>query len=88
MLALDVVGSESAAFTLLNNLHLITTSRNLGDCKSPTCHPYTTTHSNSSPKDRANLGIFDGHIRLSIGLEDADDLIEVLDQALAFLCAS
>ena len=87
MLALDVVGSESAAFTLLNNLHLIDTSRNLGDCKSPTCHPYTTTHSNMSLEDRASLGISGGHIRLSVGLEDADDLIEDLDQALAFFGA-
>ncbi len=88
LLAFEVAGGESAAFTVLNNLHLIDISNNLGDCKSLACHPCTTTHSNMSPEDRACLGISDGHIRLSVGLDDADDLIEDLDQALTFLCAS
>ena len=88
LLAFEVAGGESAAFTVLNNLHPIDISINLGDSKSLACHPSTTTHSNMSPDDRASLGITDGHIRLSVGLEDADDLIEDLDQAMAFLCAS
>ena len=82
LLAFEVIGGEAAAFNVLNNLKLIDISNNLGDSKSLACHPYTTTHSNMSQNDRANLGISDGHIRLSIGLEDADDLIEDLDQAL------
>ena len=85
MLAFEVAGGEAAAFTVLNNLQLIDISNNLGDSKSLACHPYTTTHSNMSPEDRASLGISGGHIRLSVGLENADDLIEDLDQALAFL---
>jgi len=87
LLAFEVAGGEAAAFTVLNNLQLIDISNNLGDSKSLACHPYTTTHSNMSPEDRASLGISGGHIRLSVGLEDADDLIEDLDQALAFLGA-
>ena len=50
-------------------------------------HEIATVHSNVSPEDRASLGISDGDMRLSVGLEDADDLNEDLDQALAFLCA-
>ena len=87
LLAFDVAGGKAAAFTVLNNLQLIDISNNLGDSKSLACHPYTTTHSNMSPEDRASLGISGGHIRLSVGLEDADDLIEDLEQALAFLGA-
>jgi O-succinylhomoserine sulfhydrylase len=87
LLAFEVAGGEAAAFTVLNNLQLIDISNNLGDSKSLACHPYTTTHSNMSPEDRASLGISGGHIRLSVGLEDADDLIEDLDQALALLGA-
>ena len=85
LLAFELAGGEAAAFTVLNNLQLIDISNNLGDSKSLACHPYTTTHSNMSPDDRASLGISGGHIRLSVGLEDADDLIEDLDQALTFL---
>ena len=87
LLAFEVAGGEAAAFTVLNNLQLIDISNNLGDSKSLACHPYTTTHSNMSPEDRASLGISGGHIRLSVGLEDADDLIEDLEKALAFLGA-
>ena len=71
----------------IGNLKLIDISNNLGDSKSLACHPYTTTHSNMSQNDRLNLGISGGHIRLSVGLEDVDDLIEDLDQALVCLGA-
>jgi O-succinylhomoserine sulfhydrylase len=83
LLAFEIKGGEPAAFQCLNALNLIDISNNLGDSKSLACHPYTTTHSNMSPEDRASLGITDGHIRLSVGLEDCVDLIEDLDQALA-----
>ena len=82
MLAFEVAGGEAPAFALLNNLQLTDILNNLGDSKSLACHPYTTTHSSISPQDRANLGITPGHIRLSVGLEDCDDLIDDLDQAL------
>tara|TARA_E500000178_G_scaffold174438_1_gene173556 strand:+ start:324 stop:872 length:549 start_codon:yes stop_codon:yes gene_type:complete len=85
LLAFELDGGEAVAFTLLNNLQLIDISNNLGDSKSLACHPYTTTHSSISPQDRASLGITAGHIRLSVGMEDCDDLIDNLDQALAHL---
>lgn len=85
LLAFEVAGGEAVAFALLNNLQLIDISNNLGDSKSLACHPYTTTHSSMSPQDRASLGISPGHIRFSVGLEDCDDLIDDLDQALAKL---
>ena len=81
LLAFEVAGGESAAFTVLNNLYLIDISIYLGDSKSLACHPYTTTHSNMRPEDRAGIGISTGHIRLSVGLTGVDDLIEDLDQA-------
>ena len=77
--------SDALAFTLLNNLQLVDIFNNFGDSKSLVCHPYTTTHSSMSPQDRASLGISPGHIRFSVGLEDCDDLIDDLDQALAKL---
>ena len=77
--------SDALAFALLNNLKLIDIYNKLGDSKSLACHPYTITHSSMSPQDRASLGISPGHIRLSVGLEDCDDLIDNLDQALAKL---
>ena len=55
---------------------------NLGDAKSLCTHPATTTHHRLSPEERLAIGITDGLIRLSVGLEDADDLKEDLDQAL------
>ena len=88
LLSFTLAGGQDAAFTVLNALRLADISNNLGDSKSLACHPYTTTHSNMSPEDRSSLGISAGHIRLSVGLVDADDLIEDLDQALAFLVAS
>ena len=83
LLAFKIIGGQEAAFQFLNNLSLIDISNNLGDSKSLACHPYTTTHSNLSPADQKSLGITNGHIRLSVGLEDFDDLISDLDEALA-----
>ena len=77
--------SNALAFTLLNNLQFIDILIDRGDSKSLACHPDTTTHSSKSPQDRASCGITPGHIRLSVGLEDSDDLIGDLDQALAYL---
>ncbi len=87
LLAFEVSGGEAAAFAVLNNLQLIDIFNNLGDGKSLACHPSTPTLSNLSLADRESLGIFGGHIRLLVGLEDADNLIEDLDNTLAFLGA-
>ncbi len=78
-------GGKEAAFTCLNALRIIDISNNLGDAKSLACHPATTTHQRIGPQERARLGIDDGTIRLSVGLEDPADLEEDLAQALSRL---
>ncbi len=82
MLAFEVAGGKRAAFEMLDALKLILISNNLGDAKSLVTHPATTTHQRLSPELRASLGISDGLVRLSVGLEHADDLIADLTQAL------
>ncbi|MBW4035444.1 MAG: O-succinylhomoserine sulfhydrylase [Proteobacteria bacterium] len=75
-------GGQAAAFRFLNALELVVISNNLGDSKSMMTHPATTTHSKIAPADRAVLGITEGIIRFSVGLEDVADLIDDLDGAL------
>lgn len=82
MLAVELAGGKPAAFTFLNALRIIAISNNLGDAKSLVTHPATTTHQRLTPEQRAALGISDGMVRLSVGLEDARDLIRDLRQAL------
>ena len=74
VLSLDLAGGKPAAFRFLDALRLVLISNNLGDAKSLVTHPATTTHQRLSPEQRAALGIGDGLVRLSIGLEDPDDL--------------
>lgn len=83
LIAFEVAGGKEAAFRLLNALKLIRISNNLGDAKSLIVHPATTTHQRFTPEVRATMGVSDGLIRLSIGLEHADDLVADLKQALA-----
>ncbi|MEX2648242.1 MAG: O-succinylhomoserine sulfhydrylase [Alphaproteobacteria bacterium] len=85
VVAFELPGGKAEAFRVLDALRLIDISNNLGDAKSLVTHPATTTHQRLKPEERAVLGIGDGLVRLSVGLEDADDLIEDLDQALAGL---
>ena len=82
LVGFEVKGGKAAAFRCLNALKLSKISNNLGDAKSLVTHPATTTHQRLSPQARAELGISDGFIRFSTGLEHADDLIEDLAQAL------
>lgn len=79
----DVRGGKPAAFAAMNALRLIAISNNLGDSKSLVTHPATTTHMRIGAVERARLGIGDGVIRLSVGLEDAADLEADLARALA-----
>ena len=79
------LASKEAAFAAMNGFQLIAVSNNLGDSKSLATHPATTTHMRIGAEERARLGISDGAIRLSVGLEDVDDLIEDLESALAGL---
>ncbi len=85
LIALTVHGGKQAAFAFANALSIIKISNNLGDAKSIITHPATTTHQRLAPEARAALGISDGLIRLSVGLEDADDLIEDLCRALTVI---
>jgi O-succinylhomoserine sulfhydrylase len=79
----EVKGGKAAAFRVANALHLIDISNNLGDAKSLVTHPATTTHQRLSPEARTELGVSDGMLRLSVGLEDPEDICEDLAQALA-----
>jgi O-succinylhomoserine sulfhydrylase len=83
VVALRTGGGQARAFAVLNRLRLIAISNNLGDAKSLITHPATTTHQRFSAEERARLGITDDLLRLSVGLEDPEDLVEDLDQALA-----
>ncbi len=76
-------GGKREAFRFLNALSIAKISNNLGDAKSLVTHPATTTHFRLKPEQRAELGIGDGMVRLSVGLEAADDLIADLGRALA-----
>lgn len=82
LVGFEVKGGKAAAFRVLNELKLAKISNNLGDAKSLVTHPATTTHQRLKPDDRAALGISEGFIRFSAGLEHADDLIEDLTAAL------
>ncbi len=82
MIAFTVKGGKDAAFQLMNSLEIIKISNNLGDAKSLITHPSTTTHQRLSLEARAELDISDNMLRLSVGLEDSQDLCEDLARAL------
>ncbi len=83
MIAFEVEGGKEAAFRLQNALRIVKISNNLGDAKSIITHPPTTTHFRIGPEARAELGITDGMLRLSVGLEDQNDLLADLEAAVA-----
>ncbi|WP_026060540.1 O-succinylhomoserine sulfhydrylase [Pseudaminobacter salicylatoxidans] len=82
MICFDLKGGKKSAFAFENALDVIVISNNLGDSKSLITHPATTTHKNLTDEARAELGISDGTLRLSLGIEDADDLLKDIDRAL------
>ena len=82
MVSFEADGGKEGAFRFLNALKLVDISNNLGDAKSLTTHPATTTHQRLSIEERDALGITPGLVRLSVGLEDVNDLQEDLAQAL------
>ena len=82
MLSLDLKGGQAAAFRFLNALEIIIISNNLGDAKSIVTHPATTTHQRLSDAQRADLSITPGLVRISVGLEDVDDLTHDILSAL------
>lgn len=83
LVTFEVEGGKAEAFRFLNALKLIRISNNLGDAKSLITHPATTTHQRLKPEARAELGISDGMLRLSVGLESYDDLAADIDRALS-----
>jgi len=83
MVTFEVEGGKPRAFEMLRRLRIIDISNNLGDSKSLVTHPASTTHRNIGAEARAAMGITDGMIRLSVGLEEPDDLLADLRQALA-----
>ena len=82
LLAFEIKGGKAAAFRFQDALKLVRISNNLGDAKSLITHPATTTHQRLTPAARAALGISDGLVRLSCGLEHPDDLVEDVLAAL------
>ncbi len=85
MLALDLAGGKAAAFRFLNALHIPVISNNLGDAKSIVTHPATTTHQRLPDEQKKALGITPGLVRVSVGLEDCDDLIADIQAALSVI---
>jgi O-succinylhomoserine sulfhydrylase len=77
------LADKEAAFRFANALSIIKISNNLGDAKSLLTHPATTTHQRLGPVARADMGIGEGMLRLSVGLEDVEDLIDDLAVGLA-----
>jgi O-succinylhomoserine sulfhydrylase len=82
LLSFDVAGGREGAFRFLDALEIVDISNNLGDAKSLAAHPETTTHRRLTPEDRARIGISGSTIRLSVGLEDVEDLAEDIAHAL------
>jgi O-succinylhomoserine sulfhydrylase len=82
VISFTLKGGKPAAFRFVNALRLVKISNNLGDAKSLVTHPATTTHQRLKPEVRADLGITDGLLRLSVGLEALPDLVADVDAAL------
>jgi O-succinylhomoserine sulfhydrylase len=82
IVAFEPTGGKAASFALMDKLALIDISNNLGDAKSLITHPWTTTHASRPAEEKIAMGITEGLLRLSVGLEDAEDLIDDLAQAV------
>ena len=80
--SLELDGGRAQAHALLDALKLVDISNNIGDSRSLMCHPASSTHHGVGPETRADMGVTEGMLRLNVGLEDPDDVIEDLDQAL------
>ena len=82
MLAIELKGGRKASFKFLNAAKIAIISNNLGDAKTILTHPATTTHQRLPQDQKVLLGITDGLVRISIGIEDTDDLIADILQAI------
>ena len=83
LIAFEVAGGKAGAFRFMNALRIVRISNNLGDAKSLITHPATTTHERFPPEVREAMGVTEGLVRLSVGLEHPKDLIRDLEGALA-----
>ncbi|MEM6564180.1 MAG: PLP-dependent transferase, partial [Pseudomonadota bacterium] len=83
VLSLDLLGGKTAAFRFLNSIRVGVISNNLGDAKTIMTHPATTTHQRLPQEQKDALGITDGLVRVSVGIEDKDDLVADVRQALS-----
>jgi methionine-gamma-lyase len=83
MVWFEVKGGVAAGKKLMDTIELWTLAENLGSVESLVTHPVTMTHADVEPEERERVGIIDGLVRLSVGLEDEEDLIGALDKALA-----
>lgn len=77
-----ILDDRKQAMAMLNAMELCDISNNIGDSRTLLCHPASTTHNNMGPEKRAEAGVEEGMVRINVGLEDPDDIIEDLDQAL------
>jgi O-succinylhomoserine sulfhydrylase len=82
LIAIEVAGGKAGAFRFLNALRIVKISNNLGDAKSLITHPATTTHERFAPAVREAMGVTEGLVRLSVGLEHSRDLVRDLERAL------
>src|SRR5690606_16774129 len=82
VLTFGIKGGAEAAVKFIDSLELFSLLANVGDAKSLVIHPATTTHQQLTPEQQLETGVTEDLVRLSIGIEDADDLIDDLDQAL------
>jgi O-succinylhomoserine sulfhydrylase len=83
IVSFEVKGGRDAAWRVVDNVSLISRTGNLGDVKSTITHPATTTHGRLTPEARAKAGIGEGLLRISVGLEHVNDLIQDLTHSLA-----
>jgi O-succinylhomoserine sulfhydrylase len=83
LVTFELRGGKAAAFAFCDALQLVDISNNLGDARSLITHPASTTHFRIGAEERAKLGISDGVLRLSVGLEDVEDLLVDLERGLA-----
>jgi O-succinylhomoserine sulfhydrylase len=82
IVSFEVQGGKTRAFDVINNVKIMSISANLGDTKTTITHPASTTHGRLSPEQRLESGITDSLLRVSVGLEDIDDLINDMNNAL------
>ena len=80
--AFEVPGERARAHAVLDALQLVDISNNIGDSRSLMCHPASSTHHGVGPETRADMGVGEGMLRLNVGLEDPDDVIDDIGQAL------